>query len=145
MAKKRYKKALADPAFQARLAQIKKATVSYEYDIPYLAGYSKDGSRLYLDRTFWKKAPCAHQDRDDILEHEDWEKTSIDVWHLPYLPAHEIAIQAENALLMREGRSPSAYNERLKPWIERDELEPATAKLPPDLDMTPYKGSKWDK
>jgi hypothetical protein len=48
MGERDYDRALSDPRFQAILSR--GFNVSYEYDVPYLGGYSQDGGTIYIDR-----------------------------------------------------------------------------------------------
>jgi hypothetical protein len=132
ISKRLYEKALRDPAFQAALK--KRYTVSHEYPIPYLAGYSKDGKTLYIDKRFHltKLEPY-------LLIHEHWEKTAIDLWHLSYWYAHGLATYAEHQAVIHElHQRPVAYERKLAPAIHEDEREDEKG-MPPDIDMTPYK------
>ena len=77
-----------DRALDAILRRVKK--VDRAHDIPYLAGYSKDGGTIYIDRhmprSFNYKGRDIGTDRFLIL-HEEIEKTLIDHLGLHYLHA----------------------------------------------------------
>lgn len=137
----RYRLALKDSCFQQWLKR--QIRVSYQYEIPYLAGYSKDGHTIYIDRDFPSQRGYPEL-VPGLVTHELWEKTAIDCWRLDYLPAHELAIVAENIVVRSVLKmDPRKYNAILKPAIKSDEIDPKQVPLPPDLDMTPYVGSKW--
>lgn len=115
-----------------------------DHDLPYLAGYSKDGDTLYIDRHLpdhldievngakWRINP-----REFIRIHEIMEKALIDVLGWNYGPAHAVANAAERREVLERGIPWLAYNEALAPYIKADELEKLET-VPPDLDMTPY-------
>jgi hypothetical protein len=134
IAERLYKKAKADPEFQAYLNRSFK--VNYNYPIPYLGGYSEDGKTIYIDRGFTLEALDPF-----LIIHENWEKTAIEVWQLSYWYAHALATYAEHQAVIRRGKeTPLAYERRLKPFIHTDEEEEAkdNGKEPKDLDQTPY-------
>src|SRR6266545_1427831 len=83
---------MLDRAVDAILRRVKKLDRSH--DIPYVAGYSKDGKTIYIDRhmppSFRYKGREIDSDRFLIL-HEEVEKTLIDQLNLHYLHAHQIA------------------------------------------------------
>src|SRR5258708_872858 len=74
--------------------------IDRSHDIPYLAGYSIDGRRIYIDRhlppTFEHRGKKFGVDRY-LLLHEEVEKTLIDALGLHYQHAHQIATRAEEA------------------------------------------------
>src|SRR5262249_14864552 len=81
-------------------------TLDRKHDIPYLAGYSKDGKTIYIDRhmpsSFRYSGKDINTDRYLIL-HEKVEKTLIDQLNLHYLHAHQIATCAEQAAVRAAG------------------------------------------
>ena len=81
-------------------------TLDRKHDIPYLAGYSKDGKTIYIDRhmpsSFRYDGRDINTDRYLIL-HEEVEKTLIDQLNLHYLHAHQIATRAEQAAVRAAG------------------------------------------
>ena len=83
---------MMDRALDAVVQRVKK--LDREHDIPYLAGYSKDGKTIYIDRhmpsSFRYAGKDINTDRYLIL-HEEVEKTLIDQLNLHYLHAHQIA------------------------------------------------------
>lgn len=116
------------------------AVVDREHDIPYLAGYSKDGSIIYIDRHlpsfFLEKGYVRPIDRFLIL-HESIEKALIDKLNLHYQHAHQIALRAEEAAVRSFGISWSAYNAFTEKYIKQDADE-KLSKVPADLDLKPY-------
>jgi hypothetical protein len=143
-----YDRARQDPRFLTFLNR--GFRVSFEYDIPYLGGYSADGSVIYIDkdtpteirwgnRIFQVRGPNGLV--LGIVTHEHWEKTSIDAWGWKYAAAHELATHAENEFAReRLGIHPSDYEKLWQPVIRAAEkkLRMPNVALPPDLDRTPY-------
>ena len=78
---------MLDRALDAIERRVKK--LDRAHDIPYLAGYSKDGKTIYIDRhmpsSFRYDGRDINTDRYLIL-HEEVEKTLIDQLNLHYLP-----------------------------------------------------------
>jgi hypothetical protein len=48
LGQRKYDRAQHDPRFQAILAH--GFRVSFDYDVPYLGGYSRDGGTIYIDK-----------------------------------------------------------------------------------------------
>jgi hypothetical protein len=122
-------------------AMKKKPTVNTSYDVPYLAGYSEDGKIIYIDQHL-----PLRMGKIDILpyllEHEHSEKVLEDVAQLPYEQAHAIATMLEHQLIEKDGHlTPKEYEAHIRGRLKTIEHERLT-KLPPDLDLKPYKASK---
>lgn len=116
------------------------------YDIPYGAGYSKDGRRLYLDhsvplvlRESGYIIPIAHA----WLFHEAVEKALLMfIPGLPYQLAHQVAYNAEPPLLKTYKVPWEIYDRasrRILTDIGRRERYP---NCPEDLDLKPYHDEK---
>jgi hypothetical protein len=94
----------SDDGPRARRRRAPSQTLDRKHDIPYLAGYSKDGKTIYIDRhmpsSFRYDGRDINTDRYLIL-HEEVEKTLIDRLNLHYLHAHQIATRAEQAAVGR--------------------------------------------
>ena len=95
---------MMDRALDAVVRRVKK--LDRKHDIRYLAGYSKDGKTMYIDRhmppSFRYAGKDINTDRYLIL-HEEVEKTLIDQLNLHYLHAHQIATRAEQAAVRAAG------------------------------------------
>src|SRR5262249_46385910 len=80
---------MMDRALDAVVRRVK--NLDRDHDIPYLAGYSRDGKTIYIDRhmppSFRYRGRDIDTDRFLIL-HEEVEKTLIDQLALHYLHAH---------------------------------------------------------
>jgi hypothetical protein len=111
------------------------------HDVPYLAGYSKDGKTIYIDRHMpseWEyKGRKIDTDRF-LLLHEEVEKTLIDQLDLHYLHAHQIATRAEEAAVRAAGISWREYDRFMQKYVKTMDDERLT-KVPADLDLKPYR------
>lgn len=119
-------------------------TLSRDYHIPYVAGYSKDGKTLYID----KRMPDGYEAESGKLKgqwvptdrflmlHEAVEKILLDRLKV-YQLCHQIALRVEEAVVKADGVDWDEYNDFMAHWIEVIEDEGYTD-LPPDLDETPY-------
>ena len=116
-------------------------SIDREHDIPYLAGYSLDGKRIYIDRhlppTFRYRGRDVAVDRY-LLLHEEVEKALIDHLDLHYQHAHQIATRAEEAAVRADGVSWRAYDRFMQAYVKTMGDERLT-KLPDDLDLKPYR------
>jgi hypothetical protein len=87
--------------------------VDRSYDIPYIAGYSRDGSRVFIDRhmpqSFVNRGRRVPTDRF-LVTHEIVEKALLDQLSLHYLHAHQIALRVEQAAVRAAGIPWRAYN-----------------------------------
>src|SRR5437588_4248308 len=110
-------------------------------DIPYVAGYSKDGSTIFIDRHLPRTLRSLMRTfRVDpfIVTHEIVEKALLDELRLHYLHAHQIAMRAERDAVKAAGVSWSVYQRFMKKYekpIEGEKL----LHVPPHLDLTPYR------
>src|ERR1700685_4192365 len=116
------------------------------HDIPYLAGYSTDGKRIYIDRhlppSFLYKGRKIEVDRY-LLLHEEVEKTLIDQLDLHYQHAHQIATRAEEAAVRADGVSWRAYDRFMQQYVKTIGDE-RLSKVPKDLDLKPYRDEQDD-
>lgn len=122
-------------------AILRRTRLDRQHDIPYLAGYSLDGTVIYIDRHlprwFSFRGKRIEVDRYLIL-HEEVEKTLIDQLDLHYLHAHQIATRAEQAAVRADGIEWRAYDRFMQDYVKQigdERLE----KLPADLDLKPYR------
>jgi len=118
--------------------------VSHDFDVPYIAGYSKDAKTIYIDRHLPRS--LSHQQKairvePFLLMHEIIEKALLDELRLHYLHAHQIALRAERDAVKAAGISWDAYQSFMKKYekpIEKERL----VRVPRDLDLTPYRDEK---
>ena len=130
--------ALAE-ALRAILKRVKK--IDRRYDIPYVAGYSRDGRTVFIDRHMprgftWRRRRI-ETDKFLVL-HEMVEKTLLDQLHLHYLHAHQIALRAEQAAVRATGIAWRDYDQFTKSNEKKIGDERLT-RVPRNLDLTPYR------
>jgi len=121
-------------------AILKSTRLDRSHDVPYLAGYSRDGGTIYIDkdlpRSFRAGSTRVAIDRFLIL-HEAVEKTLIDELGLRYQHAHQIALRAEQAAVRAAGISWREYDRFMARYIK--EADDVIDRLPADLDIKPYR------
>jgi hypothetical protein len=118
--------------------------VSREYDVPYIAGYSVDGHTVFIDRHLPKSFRWLTRTvRVDpfLLTHEIVEKALLDELRLHYLHAHQIAQRAERDAVKAAGAPWWVYQRFMKKY-EKTIEEEKLVRVPPSLDLTPYKDEK---
>jgi hypothetical protein len=111
------------------------------HDIPYLAGYSKDGKTIYIDRHMPRTMKFRGREIDTdrfLILHEEVEKTLIDQLTLHYLHAHQIAARAEEAAVRAAGILWRDYDRFMQKHVKKIGDERLT-KVPADLDLKPYR------
>lgn len=111
------------------------------HDIPYLAGYSVDRTKIFIDRHLEKQFVDRHGVSHDVdrflILHEATEKAMIDCWGLHYQHAHQIALRAEEAAVRAAGIEWHNYDCFMQQWIKRADSG-KISKVPINLDLTPY-------
>ncbi|MBV9244663.1 MAG: hypothetical protein JO366_07615 [Methylobacteriaceae bacterium] len=131
--------AVAKDLLKAILARVKK--VDRNHDIPYIAGYSQSGEVIYIDRHM-PKSFMSDEKRIQIdpflIVHETIEKALLDELGLHYVHAHQAALRVEHAVVEATGVSWDAYNRFCKEHGKKISDERLT-RVPPDLDLTPYR------
>lgn len=120
---------------------LKRVHLDRDHDIPYLAGYSVDRKKIYIDRHLERcfKDHTGHEHDVDkfLILHEATEKAMIDCWGLHYQHAHQIALRAEEAAVRAAGIQWHDYDHFMQAWIKTAD-SPKVTKVPQDLDLTPY-------
>lgn len=120
---------------------LRRVRIDHRYDVPYLAGYSKDGKTIYIDRRlpehFTYRGKQVSTSRYLVL-HETVEKVLIDELNLHYQYAHQIATQAEEAAVRADKVSWKTYERFMQRHVEKTENERLT-QIPKDLDLKPYR------
>jgi hypothetical protein len=114
--------------------------ISRDFDVPYLAGYSRDGRVIYIDRHLPKTLKWrGHRHGIDrfIALHEIVEKSLLDELRLHYLHAHQIALRTEQAAVRAAGIPWRVYDRFTKAKSKKIEKETLT-RVPASLDLTPY-------
>jgi hypothetical protein len=130
---------MMDRALDAVVRRVRK--LDRKHDVPYLAGYSRDGKIIYIDRhmpsSFRYRGRKINTDRFLVL-HEEVEKTLIDQLNLHYLHAHQIATRAEQAAVRAAGIKWHDYDRFMQKHVKTIGDE-RLVKVPPDLDTKPYR------
>lgn len=131
----------ADPRVMAYYTRMLRTTISHRYDMPYVAGYSRDGKRIFID----KDAPflmdidgamvCV---RDFIKIHEAAEKSLLTYYDPKYEPCHDIATAVEYDAVRKSGVDVNKYRKALRPVIKHEAAD-KFVRIPYDLDLTPMK------
>ncbi len=126
-------------------------TLDRKHDLPYLAGYSKDGKTRYIDRHLPETLACTEDGHRQefataphLMDHEGFEKAIMDVLGWGYSHAHEAANGYERRGVLKAGLPWQPYNKALLPYIKADERE-KLVKVPADLDLAPYYAPPVDK
>jgi hypothetical protein len=130
---------MMDRALDAVVRRAK--TIDRRHDIPYLAGYSRNGKIIYIDRHMPQTMRYSGRDIDTdryLILHEEVEKTLIDQLGLHYLHAHQIASRAEQAAVRAAGVRWHDYDRFMQKYVKRIGDERLT-KVPADLDLKPYR------
>jgi len=121
---------------------LKHIVVNREYDVPYLAGYSKDGKTIYIDKHIPKFFKTSNNKKVNttkyLVLHEAIEKTLMDSLGLHYQHAHQIALRVEKDAVLADNISWEEYNDFMEKLI-KEVADEKIEKLPEDLDLTPYK------
>ncbi len=161
--------ALSDPDVVEEL--MKDFEIITDCDMPYLAGYSKDGMKRWVDRDFHaegqpvgtveidgKMVDCLPflvgdpEANDPVARggHEGIEK-AMEVYrdkNIKTMPSydyrHEVATGAERRLVVAAGIKWNSYEKALKPFIKSDETK-NLEKVPSDLDQTPLLANPVNK
>jgi hypothetical protein len=124
---------------KAVLSRVKK--IDRDHDIPYVAGYSQNGEKIFIDRhmpkSFLHNGKRILTDRFIIL-HEAVEKALLDELALNYLHAHQIALRTERAAVEADGISWKSYNAFTKEH-EKEISDERLTTVPSDLDLIPYR------
>ena len=130
---------MLDRALDAIVRRVRK--LDRAHDIPYLAGYSRDGKIIYIDRHMPRTMKYAGREIDTdrfLILHEEVEKTLIDQLNLHYLHAHQIATRAEEAAVRAAGILWRDYDKFMQKHVKTIGDE-RLKKVPPDLDLKPYR------
>jgi hypothetical protein len=130
---------MMERALDAVVRRVKK--LDREHDIPYLAGYSRDGKIIYIDRHMPRTMKYRGREVDTdrfLILHEEVEKTLIDQLNLHYLHAHQIASRAEQAAVRAAGIRWHDYDAFMQKNVKHIGDERLT-KVPADLDLKPYR------
>jgi hypothetical protein len=136
---------LANPEVREKLFILRQE--DNNFDIPYIAGYSRDGKTLYFDRhlpeTTKLKLDGQTKEinpREFLRKHESLEKAVIDALGWGYFPAHAAATAYErrHVLQVLGPQWWMPYQHEMDGYAKADEHE-KIKRAPKNLDLTPYK------
>jgi hypothetical protein len=118
--------------------------VNHNYDIPYIAGYSKDGHTVFIDRDLPKSFSFLgrrYRVEPFLLTHEIVEKALLDELRLHYLHAHQIAQRVERDAVKAAGAAWWFYQRFIKKYEKHIE-DKRVERVPASLDLRPYRDEK---
>jgi hypothetical protein len=124
---------------QSLSKNIESESPSREYEVPYGAGYSKDGTHLYID----KRLPRVMTLKDGrtvsidkyLKVHEQVEKQLIDSGKYGYKYSHEYATSAERRAVKEDKIDWNEYQNFVLGHIKK--LSDIDAQVPKDIDLKP--------
>lgn len=126
--------------------RFKSVTINREYEVPYTAGYSKDGKTIYIDRHVPDTISYRGKKCDIIKPLVMHETTEISLESKPYFDSyelsHETATMAEFALVRAMGFDVVEYNKQVNEIVKRVYSRAKYESIPPDLDLEPYYDEK---
>lgn len=113
--------------------------INRDYEVPYLAGYSKDGRFIYIDKRLPKFLTLKNGDVIDVDRylkiHETEEKFWEDIHGHKYQYAHQLATKKERAAVKNDGIDWNEYQSFMEKMIKK--LKDISGPIPPDLDLKP--------
>ena len=121
-------------------AIVKQTKTNTKFDIPYVAGYSKDGKTIFIDKDVPSKVAINGRSYDldrYLIIHETVEKSLMEQLDLDYFFAHQIALRVEQQAVEADGLSWAAYDQATQKLIKEDAFKKITC-CPRDLDLAPY-------
>lgn len=132
---------LNDKLFKEAAKQIAASVkVDKTYDIPYLAGISKDRKTVYIDRHFPLDMPIKDTTiniEEPICLHELVEPDMEYGYDLAYQLGHQVALTLELRLVECMGIDVNEYNKYCDKYVKKAGDERLT-NVPKDLDLKPY-------
>ena len=111
----------------------KNVKLNRDYNVPGLAGYSIDGSTIYIDKRVPNHTGNIETDQF-LLVHEATEKALMDKLGFGYPHAHDLALHAEKRAVERAGYSWAVYDKFMQHWIKEIGEDVSKELRPPDLD-----------
>lgn len=124
--------------------KLQKPDVNFDYDIPYLGGYSEDGKTIYIDSIV-----NLNRNSNEILAlvlHEYVEKTLFNLFKTRdnlYFRTHQIALRIEK-LFVENVAGWENYDLLMKSYINKAARK-TTYNMPANLDITPYRDCGYEE
>ena len=118
-----------------------------EYDIPYLAGYSKSGKKFYIDfdmpKGYINKAGTFVPTDKYLMVHEFIEKTLEEQFlkkgiDAPYQICHQVALRVERLAVENDNADWNEYNKFMMREVKKIGSRKDYTNVPKDLDLKPY-------
>ncbi len=123
--------------------------VNKSYEIPYLAGYSKDGKTIYIDKRFRPVFRLKDGRGMDTMKylviHEKTEKIIEQITSYTYQYAHGLATGVERKAVESDGYPWDEYDRYMKYEIKRLSKLDRKTPIPKDYDEKPEIDSKDTK
>lgn len=115
--------------------------VNRDYDIPDLAGYSKDRSTIYIDKDMpegFKSRSGVYFKTDKYLCIHEFVEDSCQENGMHYPDSHQLALAAEENSVRLDGLPVEEYNSFMFAQIRKAAAKRGDLDLPEDLDVEPY-------
>lgn len=126
-------------------AILKKIKLDTSYNIPYTAGYSEDGSIIYIDKNLPRSYNNSKGEKvfvyPFLIMHEATEISLINVLGLNYKQAHRLALNEEQASVTSYGYDWKEYDKFMQEWTNII-MDMNIESVPKNLDLTPYEDMK---
>jgi len=118
-----------------------KKTLDLSYEIPYLAGYSKNGKTIYIDKRIRPNLKLKNGKNINIIKylaiHEATEKHLMDEKGYKYPYAHQKATAVEREAVEKDGHFWDEYQKYALSEVKRLKRLDPTEPLPKNLDVKP--------
>jgi hypothetical protein len=118
--------------------------IDCKHDVPFVAGMSKDGETLYVDKEAYPEIEKAGYLRA-LIVHEMVEHCLMSDCGMKYQEAHAIATGAEESCLRADKIDQTKYNTFYDKIIRKVAARGAYKNVPDDLDTEPYVDSGDEK
>jgi hypothetical protein len=123
-----------------------KFKIDRSHDVPYVAGYSKDGKIIFIDKdmpeSFKSKAGKVIKTDKYLILHEAIEITLIERFGEIYQLAHQIALRVERDAVESAGISWKEYNDFMMKYVKEIGDMKKYPNVPKNLDLKPYEDEK---
>jgi len=130
---------------EAASAVLKTVRVDRTHDVPYVGSCNRKGDTIYIDYTLpthlESKGKRYDVDRY-IVMHEVVEMLFEHRLKFSYRDAHQIATQAERALVLSDGLSWAVYSRFCSQWSKRIGARKKYPNPPADIDLQPERDTE---
>ena len=132
---------------EAARAVLKCVRVDRTHDVPYVGSCNRRGDTIYIDYELPMHLTYRGKRYDVdryIVMHEVVEMLFEHALRFSYRDAHQIATQAERALVQSDGLSWAVYSRFCSKWANRIGARRIYANPPRDIDLQPERDSEDD-